>query len=202
MRSFTIAASITALASFAAAADNSTLSGNVELFIDDSLGGRGSYAASVVNACKDRTVYAIQCTSVSGGIVGSSICGSAAPTLTFTEGPNLYSVVYTTTENIAGQDAEMLIGESCNIRGTTAAECNYTLSASFDGTSTAIETSLAITGTDFHRYQVSITGGAEKIARATGSCNADANAAAGTSASAVKVMAAALAIGLAGVVVL
>ncbi|KAK4249127.1 hypothetical protein C7999DRAFT_30338 [Corynascus novoguineensis] len=192
-----------ALASFAAAADNSTGSGNhVELFIDGSLSRRASYAALIVNACKDHAVYALQCTSVSGGIVGSNICGSAAPTLTVTEGANLYLFEYATTTNVAGHDAEMLIAASCNIRGTTAAECDYSLSASVDDTSTVIETSAAITGTDFHRYQVSITGGAEKIASATGSCDANANAAAGTSASAVKAMAAALAISLAGVVAL
>jgi len=81
MRSSILAAvAATALAGFAVAADNSASSDNtVQLFIDDALNGKGRYAASVVNACKDQTVYAIQCTSDTGGYVGSRTCGAAAP---------------------------------------------------------------------------------------------------------------------------
>ena len=39
-----------------------------------------------------------------------------------------------------------------------------------DGTSTALSTLTTLTGTDFHGYQVAITGGVEKTAAATDVC--------------------------------
>ena len=41
---------------------------------------------------------------------------------------------------------------------------------SLDGTSTALSTLTTLTGTDFHGYQVAITGGVEKTAAATDVC--------------------------------
>lgn len=82
MHLFNIVTAAAALASFAAAADNSTGSGNnVQLYINDGVNGRGSYAASIMSVCKDQTIYAIQCTSARrGGVhIGTSTCGTAAP---------------------------------------------------------------------------------------------------------------------------
>ncbi|KAL2187856.1 hypothetical protein L209DRAFT_338599 [Thermothelomyces heterothallicus CBS 203.75] len=209
MRSFSIAAAAATLAGFAVAADNSTSSGNsVELFIDDALGGQGLYAASIVNACKDHAVYAIQCTSARNDIVGDPICGDSAPTLTLTEGPSLYSVAYSSATSTLGHKAEVSVGESCNINiESREAFCVATVSVSLDGTSTVTSTSTSVTGSDFHRYRVPITAGAQKTASATGACTAggdgdDANAAAGTGANVVRAIGAALAVGLAGVIAL
>lgn len=81
MRSFTIVAVAAAMAGLSFAADNDKSSGDsVELFIEDGLGGQGQYAASIVDACRDHTVYAIQCTSARG--IPDSICGDAAPVST------------------------------------------------------------------------------------------------------------------------
>ena len=84
MRPFTIAAAAaTTLASFAnglATRNNSTTSPNsVRLFLDDTLDGKGLFAASIASVCKDRTVYAIQCTKAPDGYTGSASCGPNAP---------------------------------------------------------------------------------------------------------------------------
>ncbi|KAL2259985.1 hypothetical protein VTK26DRAFT_6165 [Humicola hyalothermophila] len=88
IRSFTLAAAATTLASFALAQNGTpatatapepaTSSGNtVQLLIPNSIDDRGHYAVSIVSACKDHTVYAIQCTSASPGFprVPSEACG-------------------------------------------------------------------------------------------------------------------------------
>jgi len=75
---FFIATSVLALAS-AALAQNSTNSKNatVNLFINDALGGQAAYAASIVTACADQTIYAIRCTSAR--FAGAATCGPNAP---------------------------------------------------------------------------------------------------------------------------
>lgn len=50
---------------------------SVNLFVDDSIEGDVAYAASIVSACKDQTVYAMQCTSAE--LAGSATCGADAP---------------------------------------------------------------------------------------------------------------------------
>lgn len=56
MRTFTIvAAGAATMTGFTLAADS------VELFIDDSGDDGVQYAASIVDACRDYTVYALQC---------------------------------------------------------------------------------------------------------------------------------------------
>lgn len=61
-------------------------------------------------------------------------------------------------------------GESCALLGTTAADCTVVATATVDGTSTQTASTTHITGSAYHRYQVPITGGAEKTASATGKC--------------------------------
>lgn len=74
MPSSILVAAAAVLADFAIAADN-----RVQIFVHDALDGQSQYTASVVNAWKDQTVYAIQCTSTNGGLVEFGTCGPAAP---------------------------------------------------------------------------------------------------------------------------
>jgi len=53
----------------------------VNMFIDDAFDGQAGYAASVVTACLDQTVYAIRCTSAR--FAGSNTCGPNAPVSLF-----------------------------------------------------------------------------------------------------------------------
>lgn len=68
------------------------------------------------------------------------------------------------------------VAENCELQGTTAAVCAATISVSIQGTSTAITTTGTLDGTDYHRFDVAITGGAEKTAAATGECQAKSGA--------------------------
>lgn len=49
----------------------------VNMFINDVYDGDASYAASIVSACSDQTVYALQCTSAAEA--ASDTCGPNAP---------------------------------------------------------------------------------------------------------------------------
>ena len=64
--------------------------------------------------------------------------------------------------------------ESCNLVGTTAATCTATIKATAQGTSASTTVSTAttetVTGSTYHRFDVEITGGAEKTASATATC--------------------------------
>ncbi|AEO69065.1 0d6956e4-4939-419c-9fc6-a41f88a069f6 [Thermothielavioides terrestris] len=202
MRSVILSAAVAAsLASLAAAvavaSGNITSSGSTaRIFLDDDLNGQGSYVASIVNACSDRTVYAIQCTSA-GNALGREICGPAAPTVTVTEGPSQFIASYVTETGTLGHDAKLTISESCRLKGTTEADCVAAATIEIDGSATGSSSSTVLTGSHVHFYNVPITAGAEKTASATGACTP--NAAAGSSLSVVKVMAAALAAGFLGV---
>lgn len=96
----------------------------------------------------------------------------------------------------------MTIAETCSLEGTTAAHCQDTIALSVDGKRTTASASQAVSGTGLHRYDVSITGGADKTAspEATGECKP--NVAAGTNPNVVRAVAAALTMGLLGVIAL
>lgn len=63
---------------------------------------------------------------------------------------------------------------------TSAVTCGATIKGTAQGQSTALSTTTTLSGTDVYRFDVSITGGAEKLANPTGTC-----AAAGQSAGAM-----------------
>lgn len=133
-----------------------------------------------------------------------------------TQAPSVFILTTATATSLLGTQAAMSVGASCDLTGTTEATCAYTYSISVEGTSTVISTTTALSGTDVRYYQVSITGGAEKTraASATEACkpggNGDGgaeddgagNAAAGIGPNTVMVTAAALAVGLLGVIAL
>lgn len=62
-------------AGLAAAQNSSSADPTVNLFINDAYGGQLDFAASIVTACADQTVYALQCTSGPASI-DSDVCGS------------------------------------------------------------------------------------------------------------------------------
>lgn len=96
----------------------------------------------------------------------------------------------------------MTIAETCSLEGTTAAHCVDTIALSMDGEKTTTSASQVVSGTGLHRYDVSITGGADKTSspEATGECKP--NAAAGTGPNIVRAVAAGLTVGLLGVLAL
>ena len=91
--------------------------------------------------------------------------------------------------------------ESCNLQGTTAADCHASvfIEAEGESTSTVVETSLA--GTDYHRFNVAITGGATKTASPSGSYKSS-GAMATADSRAIVAMAAVCALGLVGILAL
>ena len=132
-----------------------------------------------------------------------------------TQAPSVFMLTTSTATTVLGTEAAVSVGESCDLTGTTEANCAYTYGFTVDGSSTVISTTTAYSGTDVRHYQVSITGGAEKTraASATDACKpggdagADGddgagNAAAGIGPNTVMVTAAALAVGLMGVLIL
>lgn len=95
---------------------------------------------------------------------------------TLTAGPSTYVVATATSGEIQGYSVKGSAAENCELQGTTAATCTATLSVSVEGTSTALTTTATLDGTDYHRFDVAITGGAEKTAAAAGECPAKSGA--------------------------
>lgn len=69
---------------------------------------------------------------------------------------------------VQGTTAVAAVSIGCALSGTTAASCVESVSLSVGGTSTKTTITSLLTGTDVHRFDVAITGGAEKTAAATG----------------------------------
>lgn len=161
----------------------------VNMFLDDAFGGNASFAASVVTACATETIYALQC--VSAFLAGPLTCGPAAEVcsilyaldlsvdcypvvtnisfqkLTITAAPTTFAI--STTLQELGVSVDLY--EGCKLDGTTAATCSASASGTrgLFGVSTSSTTTLV--GTDYHRFDVPITGGADKlVAAATQSC--------------------------------
>ncbi|KAI3394972.1 hypothetical protein diail_2030 [Diaporthe ilicicola] len=166
------------LARLAAAQDNSSIP-TINMFVDDGLDGDESYAASIVCAGASETIYAIRCTDEGTVDAGSATCGPDAEVFTLTANPSTYVVATATSTEVQGYEVTGSVAENCALLGTTAADCTATVSLSVDGTSTALETTVTLSGTDYHRFDVAITGGAEKTAVATGECGSAASGAVG-----------------------
>jgi len=70
---------------------------------------------------------------------------------------------------VAGVEATVNLLESCSL-GSATASCSASISVSAQGTSTALSTTSVLSGSDYHHFDVAITGGAEKTAQATATC--------------------------------
>ncbi|RYP62849.1 hypothetical protein DL769_007143 [Monosporascus sp. CRB-8-3] len=145
----------------------------INMFIDSEYTGEegARYAASVVNACPDMTVLALQCTAGPSYLVDGA-CGSDAAVFTVTHAPDMFSVSIVTATQTMGVDVTMTADESCAIAATTAATCSADIVIEAEGTKTDTSAVTTITGSAYtdKLYPVTITGGAEKLASPTGTC--------------------------------
>ncbi|RYC65234.1 hypothetical protein CHU98_g997 [Xylaria longipes] len=141
----------------------------VNLFIDatDADTYDYEYAASVVDACVSRTVYALRCTSGP-----SEFCGANAAIATVTENASLYSFSSAVETKTAGVEVKATAIENCKLDGTTAATCTATAVVSAQGQKTTTTATTTYTDAATLRFDVSITGGNEKLANPTGKCSA------------------------------
>ncbi|KAI1181256.1 hypothetical protein F4777DRAFT_9123 [Nemania sp. FL0916] len=143
----------------------------INIFIDsptgDTLGGY-EYAVSVVEACSAHTVYAIQCTKGSD----SQQCGPNAAKATATENASAYTISTAVTTSTAGVEVKATVIEECKLDGTTAATCSATLGGSAQGQKYTTSATTTYTDAATLRFDVSVTGGNDKLANPTGKCSA------------------------------
>ncbi|KAH8893680.1 hypothetical protein GQ53DRAFT_821608 [Thozetella sp. PMI_491] len=151
-------------------ANGSTTASNttINMFIDDGLRGRAGYAASIVSACIDQTVYAIRCTSAY--YAGSDTCGPSATPLTITSASTTYAGEVTAVAYSYGTLIDIYATEGCVLAGSTAATCSATAELTEGSSSTVVSSTTTLTGTNYHRFDVIITGGLERLADATTTC--------------------------------
>lgn len=76
--------------------------------------------------------------------------------------------------------------ETCALAGTTAATCTATAKVTASTSSTSTTSTETLSGTDYYRFNVAITGGAEKTASPAATCSST-KASAATSFSSKKV---------------
>ncbi|KAI3326947.1 hypothetical protein HD806DRAFT_531542 [Xylariaceae sp. AK1471] len=127
------------------------------------------FAASVVAACKEHTVYALQCTE---GSSNPSTCGPDSPKVTFTENASEYRISSATKTRTAGVDVTVTLIETCKLGGTTAATCTVTYGGEAKGQKTFVTSESTFTDVASWRVDVAITAGNEKLANPTGKCSA------------------------------
>ncbi|KAL2140880.1 hypothetical protein VTI28DRAFT_3171 [Corynascus sepedonium] len=172
----------------AAAADQSTSTSanpstsptspsSVRVFLDPPYARNGLYAASVASACKDQTIYALQCTSYPNNPDASDFCGPDAPTFTVTERPSTFIASYGQMITLGDQVVSATTVETCHITPAAAVTCinswNVVASAGAalpqdwptGGTGTVINPA-----TSSYYYQVAVTAGGDKLASATDAC--------------------------------
>ncbi|KAK6088527.1 hypothetical protein SCUP234_00407 [Seiridium cupressi] len=172
----------------------------VNLFIDDNGSSAWKYVASVVTACADQTVYALQCTAgpTSTYIAGNyftKVCDSTK----VVKGPSHYIQSLSTELAVGGTEVTLVATDNCALSGTTAAVCTTAATASAGRTTTSSTTASTYSGTSFGRHDVTITAGAEKTANPTGTCApSSASAASGLNAKELAVWALAGVIGAVG----
>ncbi|KUJ13378.1 uncharacterized protein LY89DRAFT_721403 [Mollisia scopiformis] len=154
--------------------DNSTTGNStINMFIDAESSDY-EYAASIVTACVDQTVYAIQCTA-NLPLVDGATCGPNGVIATLTSGASIYEFSSAATTVTEGYDVTVTGLETCHLAGTTAATCSATVEATVGTTKSAASTVETLSGSDYYRFDVEITGGAEKTVNPTGKCGAAAN---------------------------
>ncbi|ELR05338.1 hypothetical protein VC83_06531 [Pseudogymnoascus destructans] len=148
-----------------------TARGNtVNLFID-SESEEIEFAASIITACVDHTVYAIQCTKAPASI-GTNCGPDGQEILTITEGSAVYQWDYTATTRTMGYDVTASLVESCSLAGTTAATCVGTAGGEAAGTKTSKTAVVTIASPTYYRFDVEITGGADKTKNPSPTCGA------------------------------
>jgi len=99
--------------------------------------------------------------------------------VTLTSASTTYAAEITSGTTVYGTFATVSVSEGCKVDGNTAATCSATVSISAAGTSTKTASTTTMLGSDVHRFDVLITGGAEKLAAPTGTCASKPNGASG-----------------------
>ncbi|KFY64905.1 hypothetical protein V496_02935 [Pseudogymnoascus sp. VKM F-4515 (FW-2607)] len=147
---------------------------SVNMFID-SLFEDVEFAGSIVTACADQTVFAIRCTSAAESLSNSvgSDCGPNGPVMTLTAGGGRYEAASTVTTRTMGYDVTVSVEETCTLAGTTAATCTATAGGEADGTSTSATAVVTVTSPTYYRFDVEITGGAEKTKNPAPTCSSE-----------------------------
>ncbi|KAH8900860.1 hypothetical protein GQ53DRAFT_131297 [Thozetella sp. PMI_491] len=141
----------------------------VNLFLD-SFSPDTKWAASIVTACADQTVYVAQCTD-GPDFEGMKVCGTDVELATVTEGDSFYEATERVVASTLGYNLTLNAKATCSLKGKTAADCQATEAVTGFGTAlTTISTSLTLTGATYYRYNVEITARAENMAAATGTC--------------------------------
>ncbi|KAG9248683.1 hypothetical protein BJ878DRAFT_487337 [Calycina marina] len=129
------------------------------------------WAASIVEIKVDQTVLALQCVSAPATTTYDPIedadkaaisvgCGDHAPIATVTVNPSRYTL----SSALLSPEVQFTARETCTLAGTTVATCIATLGASAALYTTMWTTTETIMGTQYHRFNVAITGGTEKAA--------------------------------------
>lgn len=95
-----------------------------------------------------------------------------------TEGPSTYAISTVVSTRTLGSDIIGTVEETCTLAGITAATCTATVKATVGTTSSAATTAATMTGATYYRFDVAITGGAEKTVNPTATCVAKKGAAA------------------------
>lgn len=74
------------------------------------------------------------------------------------------------TTRTLGYDVTASVEETCTLAGTTAATCSGTAGGEADGTKTSWTTVATISSPTYYRFDVEITGGAEKTKNPSATC--------------------------------
>ncbi|RWA03610.1 hypothetical protein EKO27_g11489 [Xylaria grammica] len=148
-------------------------SGNdtVNIFIDSEDPTNYEYAASVVAACASETVYEVFCTAGPD----SRVCGDDTPGVTITENASEYKVTTATKTTSSGIAVEATVIENCALESTTSAACTATVVASAQGQKYTTDATTTYANPTRYWLDVQVTGGNEKLANPTGTCESAAS---------------------------
>ncbi|KAK1822750.1 hypothetical protein LTR12_002889 [Friedmanniomyces endolithicus] len=122
-------------------------------------------AGSIVSANPCATTYAFACTD-------TAVCDSHTWTYSLTKGLSTYQLQYSSSALGTRGTAY----EECSMHGSYYVVCTETQELSYDGTKTAVVTTVTASGSQLLYGLFPITSGAEKLAQATGVCTASKDA--------------------------
>lgn len=77
--------------------------------------------------------------------------------MVLTVGPSTYRIESAVSKTLDGDVSTGTAAVTCDLQGTTAADCTSTMAVTAEGKSSSETRSLAFTGTDYHRFDVAVT---------------------------------------------
>lgn len=96
--------------------------------------------------------------------------------MTVTAGSDHYELASTVTTRTLGYDVTVSVEETCTLAGTTAATCTATAGGEADGTHTSQTAVVTVASPTYYRYDVEITGGADKTKNPSPTCGSEGTA--------------------------